>query len=123
MFLAKLSPCRLEIFIIQQEHTLLVTFTNSISKFCKYFNLLANYTQFHDFHCFSFIDCPNYLTYYHPTEHMNNSYYYFSQKFSNILMCIQSTKFFNDFSVLHVEYFQIFGSTNWLLTLSVFFAL
>ena len=43
--LAKLSPCLLEISIIQQEHAWSGTFTNSISKFCKFFKVPANYKK------------------------------------------------------------------------------
>ena len=46
MVLTKLSPCLHEISIIQQEHMWSVTSTNSISKFSKYFILLANYKKF-----------------------------------------------------------------------------
>ena len=44
--LAKLSPCILGMFITQQQHTWSVNFTNSISKFCKYFEVRANYKKF-----------------------------------------------------------------------------
>ncbi len=60
---------------------------------------------------------------YHPTKHVNDSYYFFSLNSPNILMCKQITEFFNDFNILHEEYFQMFGYTNLLLNLLVFFAL
>ena len=44
--LAKLSPCILGMFITQQQHTWSVNFTNSISKFCKYFKVWGNYKKF-----------------------------------------------------------------------------
>ena len=46
MVLAKLSPCLLEISIVQQVHTWSVTFTNSISKYFKHFKVRANYKKF-----------------------------------------------------------------------------
>ena len=47
----------------------------------------------------------------------------FSIDSPNILMCKQITEFFNDFNILHEDYFQIFGFIKLLLNLSVFFAL
>ena len=46
MVLPKLSPCLLEISIIQQVYTWSATFTNSISKFSKYFKVPENYKKF-----------------------------------------------------------------------------
>ena len=46
MVLAKLSPCFLEISNMLQEHERSVSFTNSVSKFYKYFKVPVNCKKF-----------------------------------------------------------------------------
>ena len=46
MVLAKLSPCFLEISNMLQEHERSVSFTNSVSKFYKYFKVPGNCKKF-----------------------------------------------------------------------------